>query len=166
MTLSIRLTAVVFVLALASSGCGLFGGSRAPEAPGTSGPGSAADTATLIELEGQHTMNAGGNAARVYLYPLSSQSTFLATPVQVFWNDPAATLGSDLVGAARDATVRPDETATLADIALGTAAFLGIAVDLRTPEGTSWRTALPASDVRGKTLRVTVGETGLRVTSH
>lgn len=156
---------LLLVLALAAGGCGLLGlGGRAPEAPppepevpaGPTGPAT-------VELAGTANMNAGGNAARVYVYPLSSDATFLSTPVQVFWEDPAAALGSDIVGATRDATVRPGDTTTLSDIALGTAAFLGLAVDLREPEGTSWRAVVPASSARGQTLVVTVDEKGLRV---
>ena len=155
---------LLLVLALAVGGCGLLGlGGRAPEAPpepeapaGPTGPAT-------VELSGTATMNAGGNAARVFLYPLSSDATFLSTPVQVFWDDPAAALGSDVVGVMRDATVRPGDTTTLGDVALGTAAFLGVAVDLREPEGTSWRAVVPAASARGQTLTVTVDEKGLRV---
>lgn len=159
-----RLSAVVLVLAVAASGCGLLGGGRAPEAPPAEPDVPAGPTGpATVELAGTANMNAGGNAARVYIYLLSSDATFLSTPVQVFWDDPAAALGSDIVGATRDATVRPGDTTTLADVALGTAAFLGLAVDLREPEGTSWRAVVPAASVRGQTLVVTVDENGLRV---
>ena len=161
-----RILAVV--LALSLSGCGLLGGSKKSDDPTgpVEGPTEAPSRLATVELTGNGSMNAGGNAARVYLYPLTSDATFLSTPVQVFWDDPAATLGSDLVGTARDATVRPGDTTTLTDLALGEAAFLGIAADLRTPVGTSWRTVLRASDVRGKTVSVTVTEGGLRVSSE
>ena len=163
MTLSTRFP-IVLALVLGLSGCGLFGGSRSDD-PATPDAPPARELAT-VEFEGTDTMNAGGNAARVYLYALTSDATFLSTPVQVFWDDPVATLGSDLVGTPRDATVRPDDATTLDDLSIGTAAFLGIAVDLRDPEGTSWRTVLPASEVKGKTLHVTVTENGLQVVSR
>ena len=159
MTASLRLSALALSL-LALSGCGLFGKSRAPD-----GPGEPPSRLVTVELTGADDMNAGGNAARVYLYPLASDATFLSTPVQVFWNDPAATLGADLVGTARDATVRPGDTTQLDELALGEAAFLGIAVDLREPVGTSWRSVLPAADVRGKTLRIRVGTGGLEASA-
>ena len=168
MTALPRTFVAVFVLALsgfALSGCGLFGGGRAADTPPGAGPEAPAGPTgpATVELSGTATMNAGGNAARVFLYPLSSDATFLSTPAQVFWDDPAAALGSDVVGVMRDATVRPGDTATLGDVALGAAAFLGIAVDLRAPEGTSWRAVVPAASVRGQTLTVTVDEKGLRV---
>lgn len=159
MTTPLRLSALV-LCGLALSGCGLFGKSRAP------GPGAEPPSRLVtVELTGTDDMNAGGNAARVYLYPLASDATFLSTPVQVFWDNPAATLGPDLVGTARDATVRPGDTARLDELALGDAAFLGIAVDLRDPVGTSWRTVLPAADVRGKTLSIRVGPGGLQASA-
>ena len=154
------------LLALAVSGCGLFGGSRAPEpGPGEPEPDEPVRP-TTVEIAGTGTMNAGGNAARVYLYALASEATFLSTPVQVFWNDPEGTLGSDIVGASRDATARPGGTVVLEDLVLGDAAFLGVAADLRTPVGTTWRAVIPASEVRGHTVRVTVTEGGLTVTSQ
>lgn len=153
------------LLLVAVSGCGLFGGSRSPagdpdappEPEGPSGPAT-------VQLSGTADMNAGGNAARVYVYPLVSDATFLSTPVQVFWDDPAAALGADLAGATRDVTVRPGEAAALADVAIGEAAFLGIAADLRRPEGGAWRAVVPAAQARGRTLVVQVTEGGLRVT--
>lgn len=150
------------VLVLAVSGCGLFGGAAAPdpepvpELP----PGP-----TAVTIAGEDEMNAGGNAARVYLYPLSSDATFLATPLQAFWDDPEGMLGDDLAGTVRDATVRPGETTAVEELTLDGAPFLGIAADLRVPEGDTWRAILPASDVRGRKIRVTVTEGGLVVTS-
>ncbi len=163
MTAPLRRSALVLA-ALALGGCGLFGTSRAPDAemPGAEPP----SRLVTVEMAGADDMNAGGNAARVYLYPLASQATFLSTPVQVFWTDPAATLGADLLGTARDATVRPGDTTRLDELALGDAAFLGIAVDLREPVGTTWRTVLPAADVRGKTLTIRVGAGGLQASTR
>jgi type VI secretion system VasD/TssJ family lipoprotein len=111
-------------------------------------------------------MNAGGNSARVYFYALVSDATFLATPVQAFWDDPQGVLGSDLVGPPRDATVRPGETSIVEELAIGNAAFLGVAADLRAPSGGSWRAVLPASQVRGQTLQVVVTEGGLTLTTR
>ena len=160
--------ALVAVLALASGGCGLLGGGGGPvvadtppDAPAALPPGP-----TSFTLVGDAEMNAGGNAARVYLYPLVSDATFRATPIQVFWADPEAALGDDLGGPVRDATVRPGSTDTLEEVTLDGAPFLGIAADLRTPNGDAWRAVLPASQVRGKTIRVTVTEGGLVVTSQ
>ncbi|MEM0963707.1 MAG: type VI secretion system lipoprotein TssJ [Bacteroidota bacterium] len=155
-------SALVVVLALTASGCGLFGGAAPPapvepELP----PGPVA-----FDLVGDSQMNAGGNSARVYLYPLSSEATFLATPVQAFWDDPETVLADDLAGTVRDATVRPGSTSNLEEVTLEGAPFLGIAADLRTPQDDQWRTVLPASQVRGRSILVTVTEGGLRVTSR
>jgi type VI secretion system VasD/TssJ family lipoprotein len=158
-----RASLLLLTLLLGTAGCGLFSRGAAPAGPeapaGPSGPAT-------VQLTGQANMNAGGNSARVYFYALVSDATFLATPVQAFWDDPEGVLGSDLVGPARDATVRPGETTTIEELALGTAAFLGVAADLRSPRGGSWRAVLPASQVRGQTLRVMVTEGGLSVTAR
>ena len=152
----------VLLLTLALGGCGLFGGGAAPgPVEPALPPGPSAFT-----LVGAADMNAGGNAARVYLYPLTSDATFLATPVQVFWEDPEGALGADLGGPVRDATVRPGSTDTLEEVTLAGAAFLGIAADLRTPGGDGWRAVLPASQVRGRAVRVTVTDGGIVVTSE
>jgi len=166
MTLRLSLLAAALVL----SGCGLF--SRAapapivvevpvedeePEIP----PGPVA-----FDLVGELEMNGGGNAARVYLYPLSSDATFLSTPVQAFWGDPEGLLADDLAGTVRDATVRPGSTSSMELIDLQGAPFLGIAADLRTPEGDGWRAILPASAVRGKAIQVRVTEGALEVRSR
>ncbi len=156
-------SALLVVLSLGWSGCGLFGGSAAPLAPETpSGPSGPA----TVELSGGADMNSGGNSARVYFYSLVSDATFLATPVQAFWDDPEGVLGSDLVGPPRDATVRPGEAAVMEELSIGDAAFLGVAADLRSPTGGSWRTVLPASQVRGRTIQVVVTEGGLRVSAR
>lgn len=163
--MTLRLCLAVYLLI--GTGCGLFGGSRAAQAPPAAGPvvpEGPSGPATL-RFSGTADMNAGGNAARVYVYPLVSDATFLSTPVQVFWDDPGEALGDDLVGTTRDVTVRPDEPATLEGVALGEAAFLGIAADLRRPEGGTWRAVVPASQARGQTLVVRVTEGGLVVST-
>ncbi len=166
MTLRLCLAALLVVT---GTGCGLLGGSRDTPPPPATDDGPATSDApsgpATVQLSGTADMNAGGNAARVYVYPLVSDATFLSTPVQVFWDDPAAALGDDLSGTTRDVTVRPGEPATLDDVAIGAAAFLGIAADLRRPEGGAWRVVVPASQVRGRTLVVQVTEGGLVVST-
>ena len=161
----------VVALAFALGGCSLLGlgggGTEAgPVVAGTDDPPPLPPGPSSMVLVGAADMNAGGNAARVYLYPLVSDATFLATPVQVFWEDPEGALGADLGGPVRDATVRPGSTDSLEEVTLDGAAFLGVAADLRTPEGDGWRAVLPASRVRGRAVRVTVTEGGIVVTSE
>ena len=156
--------AFVLFLSLVAGGCSAVGNGGpepGPEEPPPLPPGPA--TLTLV---GEAGMNAGGNAARVYLYPLVSDATFLATPLQVFWEDPEAALGADLGGPVRDVTVRPGSTDTLEEVTLDGAPFLGVAADLRTPDGDGWRAVLPASQVRGKAVRITVVDGGVVVTSR
>ena len=162
-------SSLALLAALALSGCGLFGGAAAP-AVVADDPGPAPEAAlppgpAALSLVGAADMNAGGNAARVYLYPLSSDATFLATPVQAFWDDPEGVLADDLAGAVRDATVRPGASATLDGLSLDGAPYLGVAADLRAPDGDGWRAVLPAADVRGRVVRVDVEAGRVRVTS-
>ncbi len=159
---------LVLLAALAVSGCGLLGGGAepAPVEAGPVAPPPLPPGPVSFTLVGAADMNAGGNAARVYLYPLVSDATFLATPIQVFWSDPEGSLGADLGGPIRDATVRPGSTDTLEEVTLDGAPFLGIAADLRTPEGDGWRAVLPASQVRGRSVRVTVTGGTVVVTSQ
>ncbi len=152
------------LLVLLAAGLTACRGSR-ESATATPEPPPVATDASF-RLSGTANMNAGGNAARVYFYALSSDATFLTTPAQVFWEDPAEALGSDLLATLRDATVRPGETAVLDEVALGTAAFVGIAADLREPAGSTWRTVLPVASVRGRALSVIVTEGGLMVSGQ
>lgn len=160
--------APLVLVAFLLGGCGLLGGggpnivlpNGTPEEPELP-PGP-----TSLTLIGQDDMNAGGNSARVFLYPLGSDGAFLATPIQAFWDDPESVLGDDLTGTVRDATVRPGASSQLEEVTLDGAPFLGIAADLRTPEGDTWRAVLPASQVRGRVLRVTVTEGGIVVRSQ
>ena len=87
-------------------------------------------------------------------------------PIQAFWDDPEGILGDDLTGTVRDATVRPGSSSALEEVTLDRAPFLGIAADLRVPDGDTWRAVLPASQVRGRTLRITVTEGGIAVSSQ
>ena len=158
------------LLALLFGGCGLFGGG-AVAIPGVTPTAPTADPElppgpTALTLVGQNDMNAGGNSARVVLYPLGSDGAFLATPIQAFWDDPEGVLGDDLTGTVRDATVRPGTSSQLEEVTLDGAPFLGIAADLRMPDGDTWRAVLPASQVRGRTLRIIVSEGGIAVSSQ
>ena len=165
----LRLAPLV-LLAVLFGGCGLFGGG-AVVVPGVTPPAEENEPAlppgpASLTLVGQNDMNAGGNSARVFLYPLGSDGAFLATPIQAFWDDPEGVLGDDLSGTVRDATVRPGTSSALEEVTLDGAPFLGIAADLRVPDGDTWRAVLPASQVRGRTLRITVSEGGIAVSSQ
>ncbi|MGB3542683.1 type VI secretion system lipoprotein TssJ [Rubrivirga sp.] len=167
MTIRLSLLAAALVL----SGCSFFSRSAPPPPPvaATSVEEEDPELPTgpiAFDLVGELEMNGGGNAARVYLYPLSSDATFLSTPVQAFWGDPEGLLADDLAGTVRDATVRPGSTSSMEELDLGGAPFLGIAADLRVPEGDAWRAILPATDVRGKAIQIRVLEGGITVRSR
>ena len=155
------LRAPAFALALALTGCGLLGGGADPVATPDAPPAPTAPSS--VTLVGGDAMNAGGNAARVYLFPLASDAAFTSTPVQAFWDDPEGALGDDLVGSVRDVTVRPGASTPLDALDLGPAVTLGVAADLRVPDGDRWRTALPVADLAGRDVVVTVTEGGVSV---
>lgn len=154
------LRALALAAALTLAGCGLLGGGAADVPTGGPPPPTPPDAVTLV---GDAAMNAGGNAARVYLFPLASDATFRSTPVQAFWDDPEGVLGADLAGPVRDATVRPASSTAIEALDLGEAAYLGVAADLRLPDGDGWRALFPVSELAGKEVTVTVGEGGIVV---
>ena len=121
----------------------LFIGCRAPAAP-----------ATTVVVAGTQALNAGGNAAIVRLYPLASDARFRQTPQADFWRAGSA-VDADLVGAVREVLLYPGDDETI-EMALGGAAYLGVAADLRAPERDRWRAVFPVGAVDGQTLAVTV----------
>jgi len=110
----------------------------------------------LIAVDGLADMNAGGNAAIVRVYLLASDAGFRRTPIQDFWQDDAAALGSDLMGAKREVLLYPGDQETFQIEPVAGVAFVGIAADLREPDPNGWRVIYPVGDLRGRRLAITV----------
>jgi type VI secretion system VasD/TssJ family lipoprotein len=142
----LRLSLPLVVLATAA----LLAGCRAPAAP-----------ATTVVITGTQALNAGGNAAIVRLYPLASDARFRQTPQSDFWRAGSA-VDADLAGAVREVLLYPGDEETI-ELALGGAAYLGVAADLRAPERDGWRAVFPVGAVDKQTLAVTVDEASLAV---
>lgn len=134
----------------------LAGCSRRPPAPAAPTPLPPAS----VELRGTAGMNAGGNAAIVRFYVLSSDAAFRRSPLAAFWQDDAAALGSDLLSR-REVLLYPGETESLSIEVPASAAFLGLAADLRDADPNAWRAIFPADEVRGAALRVSIDSTRL-----
>ena len=150
-------------LALALSGCGLFGGGAAPAvptAPGPQAPPAPVLRPVTLTIVGGAEMNAGGNAAVVKVYPLRGTSMLLGTIVESFWRE-GGSVGDDLAGAPQEVLVYPGESTTITVDLPADTPYLGLAADLRSPEPDAWRTTFEAPAVRGKTVTVTVGERAL-----
>lgn len=111
---------------------------------------------TVIELSGTADMNAGGNAAIVRVYLLTSDAAFRRTPIQDFWQDDAAALGADLVGTKREILLYPGDRESMQLTPGADVAFIGFAADLRNPDPNAWRAIHPVDDLRGRRVAVTV----------
>ena len=118
-------------------------GCRPPAAP-----------ATTVVITGTSALNAGGNAAIVRLYPLASDARFRQTPQADFWRSGSA-VDADLAGAVREVLLYPGDEETV-ELALGGAAYLGVAADLRAPDRDAWRAVFPVGAVDKMRLVVTV----------
>ena len=121
----------------------LFAGCRPPAAP-----------STTVVISGTSALNAGGNAAIVRLYPLASDARFRQTPQADFWRAGSA-VDADLAGPVREVLLYPGDEETI-ELALGGAAYLGVAADLRAPERDRWREVFPVGAVDEMRLAVTV----------
>lgn len=110
----------------------------------------------MIEVSGSAEMNAGGNAAIVRIYMLASDAAFRRTPIQDFWQDDAAALGSDLMGAKREVLLYPGDRETFQIEPVGDVAFIGIAADLREPDPNGWRVIYPVAELRGQRVSVAI----------
>lgn len=95
------------------------------------------------------------NATRVRIYQLASQSNFEAARFEDLFRDDDAVLGAELVHK-EQIQIFPDQARTLLLEPAENAQFLGVAADLREPEGNAWRTLHEMSSVRGKQMTVIV----------
>lgn len=111
---------------------------------------------TVVELTGTADMNAGGNAAIIRVYMLSSDAAFRRTPIQDFWQDDAAALGADLVGSKREVLLYPGDRESMQFVPGAEVAFIGFAADLRNPDPNAWRVIRPVDELRGRRVAVTV----------
>jgi type VI secretion system VasD/TssJ family lipoprotein len=111
---------------------------------------------TVISLTGTADMNAGGNAAIIRVYMLSSDAAFRRTPIQDFWQDDSAALGADLVGTKREVLLYPGERESMQFVPGADVAFIGFAADLRDPDPNAWRVIRPVDELRGRRVAVTV----------
>lgn len=116
-----------------------------------------------VALVGTDSLNGGGNAVVVRLYALAGDAAFQQAPVQSFWQDEAAALGSDLLGGAREVTLFPGAREQVQLQPDPRAQFVGIAADLREPARDGWRAVYPVSELRGRRVTVTVGVNAMAV---
>lgn len=144
------LSRLVFAVLLASmaalAGCSLLNRGSAP-----------APTSAEVVVVGEPGMNLG-SVARVHITQLKSDSRFMATPVEAFWSGAAEALQEDLVRIEQDFLLYPGNEKRFDVTIDDQAQYLGIAVDLREPEGNQWRRVIPAAGLRGQQVRVRVGE--------
>jgi len=119
---------------------------------------------TVVDISGTSAMNAGGNAAIVRVYMLASDAAFRRTPIQDFWQDDSAALGTDLAGSKREILLYPGDQESFTITPGENVAFVGIAADLREPDPNGWRVIRPVDELRGRRMNVVVTEDRLDVT--
>lgn len=98
-----------------------------------------------------------GNAARVYVYELSGDTNFRNATLSTFWGGQEEALGNELVGVPRQEQLWPGETQTLEFEVAEDTQYIGIAANLRSPDGERWRSVHPVEDVKGEEIVVRVG---------
>lgn len=112
---------------------------------------------TSVVVTGSASMNLG-NVARVHLSQLKSDGRFMAVPLESFWRDAAAALQEDLVRVEQDFLLYPGTEETFEFVLDDQANYLGVAVDLREPDGNQWRRLVNTDALNGGRVRVTVDE--------
>ena len=113
-----------------------------------------------VTLIGEAILN-DGNAAVVRVYALGGDANFTRVPPGTFWQDDRAALGDELMGTPREVVLYPGTTEDIAFTLDPAAQFVGVAANLRSPDAGRWRGIVSAEALRGKALRVTVGQSAL-----
>ncbi len=116
-----------------------------------------------LTIEGEPDMNSGGNAAVVRLYQLSSATTFEQTPLESFWQDDEAVLEDDLIGSRTSMLLYPGDQEEITIEILDGTRYIGVAADLRDPDGDRWRATYTLDEVRDGGLNIRIGEQRLLV---
>ncbi|NBB85900.1 MAG: type VI secretion system lipoprotein TssJ [Bacteroidetes bacterium] len=109
-----------------------------------------------VRIVGADDMN-GGNAARVYVYELAGDTNFRNTTLSTFWSGQEEALGNELVGTPRQQELWPGETQTLEFEVAEDTQYIGVAANLRSPDGERWRSIHAVEDVKGEEIVVRVG---------
>jgi len=109
-----------------------------------------------VRIVGADDMN-GGNAARVYVYELAGDTNFRNTTLSTFWSGQEEALGNEIVGAPRQQELWPGETQTLEFEVAEDTQYIGVAANLRSPDGERWRSIHAVEEVKGEEIVVRVG---------
>lgn len=143
------LVSVLLLTAGMLSGCSLFSKT------------TTTDPNVSMTIIGTADMN-GGNAAQVRIVQLQSDTRFRDASFEAFWEDPAQELDDDLV--AEEGFLLYPNGSEARDLMLDEQTrFIGVAVDLREPEGNDWRLVQPVDVLRGQRVRVTVGDRSVEI---
>jgi len=82
----------------------------------------------------------------VRVYYLKQKDTFLRSSFDEIWRDPDGTLGSDIIGTKRSATVTPGGEITIRDVRPPEAMHIGIIADFCQDDG-AWHKVLDRKSV-------------------
>lgn len=110
-----------------------------------------------LDLVGTSAMNGGGNAALVRVYQLNDDDAFRTVPLEAFWEDGADQLAPALTAEPRELLIYPEQRQQVELALAPTTRYVGVAADLRAPDGDAWRMIYPVLDVVRAPIEVTVG---------
>lgn len=120
-------------------------------------------TMSHLDLAGGADMNGGGNAALVRVYQLNDDDAFRTVPLEEFWGAGASQIEPALTAEPRELLIYPEQRQRVELSLAPTTRYIGVAVDLRSPEGDDWRTIYPVFEFLREPMEVTIGERQLSV---
>ena len=108
-----------------------------------------------MTIQGNPSMNSGGNPAVVRIYQLANNTNFQGMDIDELLGDDEQALGAELIHK-QQRRLYPDQAETLEFELDKKARYIGIAADLRQPEPDQWRVSYPIDAVKGRKVVVRV----------
>ena len=124
-----------------------------------------------IVVDGSDDMNTTsggpGNAAEVRVYQLNNRVNFDNAGPRGFWQDDVGTLGPELIGSPVQISVFPSrKTDELKIVVARETRFIGIAANLRAPQGNAWKSVYTVDEIDDDVARFLVGQGSLILESE
>lgn len=120
-------------------------------------------TMSHLDIAGGTDMNGGGHAAVVRVYQLNDDDAFRTVPLEEFWGEGSGQIEPALTAEPRELLIYPEQRQRVELSLAPTTRYIGVAADLRSPEGDDWRMIYSAFEFAREPIEVTIGERQLRV---
>lgn len=115
-----------------------------------------------LSMVGTSDINGGGNACVVRVYELTSTANFHNATPEAFWQDDDAALGDEMLRS-EEHRLEPNQREIFELEPGKETQFIGIAANLRNPDGDLWRRTFSVSSNRGKRIEVQVGSNSVSI---